>query len=189
MMKRTTGLVLSAAVLLWAAAGWTDDYSDAAGLFRNSGQSSGFFATCYGYAIFPGIGKGGFIVGGAHGNGRVLVHGKYVGDTSMTQLSVGFQAGGQAYSQIIFFEDKRAFDEFTKGNFEFGADAQAVAITAAASSSVGTTGANAGASGGMHDATTAGRYYKGFAVFTIVKGGAIFQAAIAGQKFTYTPRA
>jgi lipid-binding SYLF domain-containing protein len=103
-------------------------------------------------------------------------------------VSVGFQAGGQAYSQIVFFEDQRAFDEFTKGNFEFGADASAVAITAAAGAGVGTTGANAGASGGMKDATTAGKYYKGVAVFTIVKGGAMYQATVAGQKFSYTPK-
>jgi len=182
-----------ALTVLWLLAAATairaDDYSDAANLFRNAGQSRAFFQNCYGYAIFPGIGKGGFIVGGAHGNGRVFVHGKYVGDSSMTQLSVGFQAGGQAYSQIIFFEDKRAFDEFTRGDFEFGADVNAVVITAAAGGSVGTSGASAGASGGMKDAATAGKYYKGMAVFTIVKGGAMYQATVAGQKFSYTPKA
>jgi lipid-binding SYLF domain-containing protein len=86
----------------------------------------------YGYAVFPTIGKGGAVIGAAHGSGRVYVKGEYVGDTSMTQLSVGPQLGGQAYSQIIFFENKRAFEEFTSGNFEFGAQASAVAITAAA---------------------------------------------------------
>jgi len=129
------------------------------------------------------------VVGGARGSGRVYEHGKYVGDTSMTQVSIGFQAGGQAYSQIIFFEDKGAFDEFTKGNFEFGADVNAVAITAAAGGTVGTTGASAGASGGKKDAITAGKYYKGMAVFTIVKGGAMYQATVAGQKFSYKPKA
>ncbi len=115
--------------------------------------------------------------------------GKYVGDTTMTQLSVGFQAGGQAYSQIVFFEDERAFQEFTNGNFEFGADVGAVAITAAASAQAGTTGATVGASGGKKDATTAGKYHKGLAVFTIVKGGAMYEAAVAGQKFKYKPLA
>jgi lipid-binding SYLF domain-containing protein len=107
----------------------------------------------------------------------------------MTQVSVGFQAGGQAYSQIIFFQDKRAFDEFTAGNFEFGAGVSAVAITAAASGEVATTGAAAGASGGKKDATTAGKYHKGMAVFTIVKGGAMAAATVGGQKFSYKPRA
>jgi hypothetical protein len=107
----------------------------------------------------------------------------------MNQVSVGAQAGGQAYSQIVFFADKRAFDEFTHGDYEFGADVNAVAITAAAGGSVGTEGASAEASGGMKDATTAGGYYKGVAVFTIVKGGAMFQASVAGQKFSYSPKA
>jgi lipid-binding SYLF domain-containing protein len=107
----------------------------------------------------------------------------------LARLSAGFQLGAQAYSQIIFFEDRRAFEEFTKGNFEFGADVNAVAITAAAGGSVGTTGASAEASGGMKDARTAGKYYKGMAVFTIVKGGAMYQAVVAGQKFSYAPAA
>jgi lipid-binding SYLF domain-containing protein len=188
-MRATLRSLLFAGLLLSATAILADSYHDTVELFRNAGQSGQFFASCYGYAVFPTIGKGGFVVGGAHGDGRVFVHGNYVGDMSVTQLSVGFQAGGQAYSQIIFFEDKRAFEEFTNGTFEFGADANAVAITAAAQASAGTTGASAGASGGMKDAVTAGRYYHGFAVFTIVKGGAMYEATLAGQKFTYTARA
>jgi lipid-binding SYLF domain-containing protein len=184
-MKR---ILFGAVLLLWGAAGWASRYSDTETLFRNAGESSTFFQNSYGYAVFPTIGKGGLVVGGAHGSGHVYVHGKYVGDTSMTQVSVGLQAGGQAFSQIIFFEDKRAFDEFAKGNYEFGADASAVAITAAAGASAGTTGASADASGGKKDATTAGKYYKGVAVFTIVKGGAMYQATVAGQKFSYRPK-
>jgi lipid-binding SYLF domain-containing protein len=188
-MKRVVGSLLGTVLLLWSAAIWADEYTDTINLFKNAGHSAAFFHNCYGYAVFPTIGKGGLVVGAAHGNGHVYQHGRYVGDTSMTQLSVGAQAGGQAYSQIIFFEDKRAFDEFTKGNFEFGADVNAVAITAAAGANVGTTGAGAGASGGEKDARTAGRYYKGLAVFTIVKGGAMYQATVAGQKFSYSPKA
>jgi lipid-binding SYLF domain-containing protein len=185
-MKR---ILFGAVLLLWGAAGWASRYSDTETLFRNAGESSSFFQNSYGYAVFPTIGKGGLVIGGAHGSGHVYVHGKYVGDTSMNQVSVGFQAGGQAYSQIVFFEDKRAFDEFTKGDYEFGADVSAVAITAAAGGSVGTTGASADASGGMKDARTAGKYYKGVVVFTIVKGGAMYQATVAGQKFSYRPKA
>src|SRR5260370_26074778 len=144
-----------------------DDYSDTVTLFKNAGESASFFGDCYGYAVFPTIGQGGLVVGGAHGKGRVYEHGKYVGDTSMTQLSVGFQAGGQAYSMIIFFQDQRAFAEFTRETFEFGAEVSAVAITAAATEQLGTTGASAGASGGKHDATTSGTYYKRLPVFTL----------------------
>jgi lipid-binding SYLF domain-containing protein len=188
-MKRTLTNLLGAVLLIWGALSWAASYSDTITLFKNAGESASFFKNSYGYAVFPTIGKGGLVVGGAHGSGHVYAHGAYVGDTSMNQISVGFQAGGQAYSQIIFFEDKRAFDEFTKGNFEFGADVNAVAITAAAGTSVGTTGASADASGGMKDARTAGKYYKGLAVFTIVKGGAMYQATVAGQKFSYSPKA
>jgi lipid-binding SYLF domain-containing protein len=183
-----SGLV-AAALIFWAAASWADSYSDTVSLFKNAGRSASFFHNCYGYAVFPTVGKGGLVVGAAHGSGRVYAHGRYVGDTTVNQVSVGFQAGGQAYSQVVFFEDKAAFDAFTKGDFEFGADVNAVAITAAAGASAGTAGASAEASGGEKDARTAGKYYKGFAVFTIVKGGAMYQAAVAGQKFSYTPKA
>ncbi len=187
-MSRIHGLMFAALLWLGCTGAYANSYTDTLALFRNAGESAAFFKNCYGYAVFPTIGKGGFVVGAAHGNGRVYKHGKYVGDSSMTQLSVGLQAGGQAYSQIIFFEDARAFDEFTGGDFEFGADVDAVAITAAAGASLGTTGVDAGASGGKKDATTVGAYHKGLAVFTIVKGGAMYQAAVAGQKFKYTPR-
>ena len=189
MMKRNYTGLMAAVLMLWAAASWADSYSDTVALFKNAGQSASFFHDCYGYAVFPTVGKGGLVVGAAHGSGRVYAHGRYVGDTTVNQVSVGFQAGGQAYSQIVFFEDKAAFDAFTKGDFEFGADVSAVAITAAAGASAGTAGASAAASGGEKDARTAGKYYKGFAVFTIVKGGAMYQAAVAGQKFSYTPKA
>ena len=188
-MRRSLGLLAGAVLLLCAAVSRADDYTDAIQLFKNAGQSKAYFANSYGYAVFPGIGKGGFIVGGAHGNGRVYRKGVWVGDASMTQVSIGLQAGGQAYSMIIFFEDERAFKEFTSGSFEFGADAGAVAITAAANASAGTRGASAGASGGMKDAVTAGKYYKGMAVFTIVKGGAMYEASISGQKFSFKPKA
>jgi lipid-binding SYLF domain-containing protein len=168
-----------------------DEYSDTINVFKNAGESGTFFAKSYGYAVYPTIGKGGIGIGGAYGKGRVYTEGAYVGDTSVTQLSVGFQLGGQAYSQIIFFKDKRAFDEFTGGNFEFGAEASAVAITAGVSAEATTTGSSAGASGGKHDATTttAGSgYYKGMAVFTVAKGGLMYEASIGGQKFSYTPK-
>ena len=187
-MKRSFVLLSSVVLLLWAAVSWADAYSDTTALFRQSSQSSSFFNNSYAYAVFPTIGKGGLVVGAAHGDGHVYVRGKYVGDTSMTQLSIGAQLGGVGYSQIIFFENKAAFETFTKGNFEFDAGANAVLITAAAGANVGTTGASAHASADKGTAKTAGGYYKGMAVFTIVKGGAMYQATIAGQKFSYTPR-
>jgi lipid-binding SYLF domain-containing protein len=165
-----------------------DDYSDTIEIFRKAGESGEFFGKCYGYAVFPTIGKGGFVLGGAYGTGRVYAKGAHVGDTSMAQVTVGAQLGGQAYSQIIFFEDKRAFDEFTSGNFEFGAQATAVAITAGASAQAGSTGPSASASGTQQHAKTAARYFKGMAVFTVAKGGLMYEASIGGQKFSYTKK-
>jgi lipid-binding SYLF domain-containing protein len=180
---------LAAATLLSGTV-LADSYSDTIELFRKAGASGWYFDHSYGYAVFPSIGKGGLIVGGAHGTGRVYQNGQYVGDTSMTQVSVGLQAGGEAYSQIIYFEDKRAFEEFTSGNFEFDAGVSAVALKAAAAGTAGTTGTSSETSGQSGNATTRGSgFYKGLAVFTIIKGGAMAEAAVAGQKFSYTPHA
>jgi lipid-binding SYLF domain-containing protein len=180
-------------ILLLAAAPftgtWADEYADTLTVFKQAGESGTFFDKSYGYAVFPTIGKGGIGIGGAYGKGRVYEQGNYVGDTSMTQVSIGLQLGGQAYSQIIFFEDERAFKEFTGGNFEFGAEASAVAITAGASAQATTTGSSAGASAGKHDATTKGsKFNKGMAIFTVAKGGLMYEASVTGQKFSYTPK-
>ena len=188
MLKRLIGIFAFALFALPVSSAWADACSDTANLFRKAGQSAQFFKTAYGYAVFPTIGKGGVGIGGAYGKGCVYAKGKHVGDTSMTQLSIGFQLGGEGYSEIIFFQDERSFKEFSAGNFEFGADAQAVAITLAAQAKASSTGASAGASATKHDATTAGEYHKGMATFTIIKGGLMYEAAIAGQKFNYKPR-
>ena len=92
------------------------DYSGTIEVFRQSPAVQPFFENCYGYAVFPTIGKGGFVVGGAYGRGQVYKKdGKVTGISKLAKVSVGFQAGGQAFSEIIFFEDKRAYDEFTSG--------------------------------------------------------------------------
>jgi lipid-binding SYLF domain-containing protein len=167
---------------------WADEYADTIAVFRKAGESGSYFGRSYGYAVFPTIGKGGIGLGGAYGEGRVYERGRHVGDTSMAQVTLGFQLGGQAFSQIIFFEDQRAFRQFTDGNFEFGAQAQAVAITAGASAAATTTGASAGASTGQHDAKTSGKYYRGLATFTVAKGGLMYEASLGGQKFSYTKK-
>jgi len=187
MKSRISVLMLAAVLSLFAMTAGADEYDDAIAVFKKAGESAAFFAKSHGYAVFPTIGKGGLGVGAAHGSGHVFEKGKYVGDVSMTQVSVGLQAGGQAFSQIIFLEDKRAFDEFTGGNFEFDATVQAVAITASATASAGSTGAGAGAGTGKKDSNTVGQYHKGMAVFTVAKGGLMYQAAVGGQKFKYKP--
>lgn len=166
-----------------------DEYDDAIKAFRNAGESGTFFDSAYGYAVFPTIGKGGIGIGGAHGSGRVYAQGKAVGTSKMTQVTVGFQLGGQAYSQIIFFETPQALANFTSGNFEFGAQATAVAITAGVSAEASTGGgAAAGISGGQNDASTqSGGYRKGMAIFTLAKGGLMYEASLGGQKYSYQP--
>ena len=185
MKTRIPALVFITALLLAPLQAFADEYSDTIARFKNAGESASFFDNSYAYLVFPNIGKGGLGVGAAHGSGRAYEQGKYVGDVKMNQLSVGLQAGGQAFSQIVFFEDKHAFEDFTRGEFEFDATVQAVAITASATASAGSTGTTSGAAGGKNDAATAGKYRKGLAVFTVAKGGLMYQAAVAGQKFKY----
>ena len=175
-------------VLSMGTAAHAANYADTIAVFKNAGASGTFFDKSYAYAVFPTVGSGAFVVGGAYGKGRVYVHGVYTGNAAIGQVSVGFQAGGKAYSEIIFFEDKRALDEFESGNFEFGADASVVAVTAGANAGAATNGASAGVSAGQNDARTRGIYQKGMAVFTVAKGGLMYSASIAGQKFSYTPR-
>lgn len=187
-MKYLMRLALIPLLIVSIGAAHAGSYSDTLAVFKKAGSSATFFGKSYAYAVFPTVGSGALGVGGAYGKGRVYVHDVYAGNTTMGQVSVGFQAGGKAYSQIIFFEDKRALDEFESGNFEFGADASVVAITAGANAGAATNGASAGVSVGQNDATTRGIYQKGMAVFTVAKGGLMYSASVAGQKFSYSPR-
>jgi lipid-binding SYLF domain-containing protein len=127
-----------------------------------------FFDKAYGYAIFPTVGKGGIGIGGAYGKGEVYAQGRLIGYSSLTQVTIGFQLGGQAYSEIIFFKDQATLEDFTSGNFEFNAQASAVAVTAGASA----------------DAD----YSNGVAIFTITTGGLMYEASVGGQKFSFTPK-
>ncbi len=124
-----------------------------------------YFKKARGYAVFPNIAKGGFGLGGARGKGEVFEKGNVIGSTKVTQVSIGFQLGGQAFSQIIFFKDKKSLERFTEGNFEFGASASAALIS---------EGANASSD-----------YNDGVAVLTYSKGGLMYEASIGGQKFSY----
>lgn len=124
-----------------------------------------FFEGAAGYAVFPKVGKGGIGIGGAHGKGLVIVGDKAIADTSLSQVTIGFQLGGQVYAQFVFFEDETALGHFQRGNFEMGAQASAVAATAGASADA--------------------NYDSGVAVFTNVGGGLMYEATISGQKFKY----
>jgi lipid-binding SYLF domain-containing protein len=163
-----------------------EDYSDTIKIFKSSPTGQKFFASAYGYAVFPTIGKGGFGIGGAHGKGQVYRSGAVTGKTSMSQVSIGFQAGGQSYSQVVFFENKKAYDAFTAGEFEFNAGVSAIAINASVGANAGTTGtsANTGANKERNRQTDAS-YSSGMAVLTVAKGGLMYEASVAGQKYKY----
>ena len=133
--------------------------------FKNTSSLKPYFKKARGYAVFPNVGKGGIGIGGARGKGEVFEKGNVIGSTTLTQVSIGLQLGGQAFSQIIFFKDKKSLDRFTQGNFEFGASASAALIS---------EGANASAD-----------YSDGVAVLTFSKGGLMYEASIGGQKFSY----
>ncbi|MDH3651668.1 MAG: lipid-binding SYLF domain-containing protein, partial [Saprospiraceae bacterium] len=124
-----------------------------------------FFQEAYGYAVFPSIGKGAFGIGGATGKGEVFEGTKRIGTARMTQVSIGFQWGGQAYSEIIFFEDAGALRSFKYGDIKFSAQASVVAVDQGASADVA--------------------YEEGVAIFTLAKGGLMYEASVGGQKFKY----
>ena len=135
--------------------------------FRARPDLENFFKNSNAYAVFPDVVKGGIGVGGARGGGEVFQNCKAIGSTTMTQFSVGFQLGGQAFSQIIFFQNQRDTDRFTQGNFEFGASASAALIT--------------------EGAATEAAYSDGVGVLTLSKGGLMYEASIGGQKFSFSP--
>ncbi|MGD9309185.1 MAG: hypothetical protein PVG51_08615 [Desulfosarcina sp.] len=173
-------------VVLMAGPTLADKYADTIAVYKKSEAVQPFFKNAYGYVVFPTVGKGGLGIGGAYGKGQVYQGGKVAGEASLVKLSIGWQAGGQAFSQMIFLEDKRAYDEFTSGEFEFDASASAVAITAGAQAKAGTGGATAGASAGPATGKQAkASYHKGMAVFVHTKGGLMYEAAIGGQKFSF----
>ena len=188
-MKSFRFFILSAMMIIvlnFANLAQADNYSNTIKVFKKSKVVQPFFKNAYGYAVFPTIGKGGVGIGGAFGKGQVYRGGKVTGTTSLIKGTIGFQLGGQVFSEIIFFQDKRAYDEFTSGSFEFDATASAVAITAGAQAKAGTDGATAGASVGPAIGKQAKTIYmKGMALFVHAKGGLMYEAAIGGQKFTF----
>ena len=151
--------------------------------FKKLGAVPEMLAESYGYAVLPTIGKGGIGIGAAGGTGCVFAGGKQTGKVSMGQVTIGWQLGGQAYSQIILFRNAGVYRDFTRGQFEFGADATAVALTYGAAAGASTKGASASAG----DTKAVGMWKRGMAVFTLAKGGLMYEASIGGQKFNYTP--
>lgn len=180
-------VALALSILVSSPMHAAEDYGTPINVFKGSPVVNPFFETAYGFAIFPDIAKGAIGIGGAHGKGQTYRGGKLSGYTKMTQLTIGLALGGQTYSQVIFFQDRQAYENFTSGNFEFGAQASAIAIKAGASAQSSSTGESASATSGGTAGAQKASYYKGMAVFTHAKGGLMFEAAIGGQKFSFKP--
>jgi len=190
-MKKATWIIVMVLVGFFsnpAAAAEVKDYSRTISVFEASPAVKKFFENSYGFAVFPTIGKGGWVIGGSFGRGQVYRGGQVTGKVTVVEGSIGFQLGGKAFSEIIFFQDKRAYEEFISGSFEFGATAQAIIITASVEAKAGTTGATAGVTAGPRTGVQAEiDYVNGMAVFVHSKGGLMYEASIGGQKFNFEP--
>jgi lipid-binding SYLF domain-containing protein len=176
-----TGLAFS------AQAQRVKDVTETVELFRSIPQVAPYFESAYGYAVWPRIARGGFFVGGSRGRGQIYVGGQMVGTSTLVEASIGFQAGGQTYRQIIFFQDAEAYQSFAKDGFEFDAEAQAVAVTASAEAGAGTTGSRASAGAGSPNTAAGGGYSGGMQIFTMAEGGLMYKATVAGQRYNYEP--
>jgi lipid-binding SYLF domain-containing protein len=172
-MKTALGLFVVGAMACVSAAQAADTSLQAecqqarSDLLKTDPTMQKFFSESSGYALFPNVGKGGFIVGGAHGKGLVFQQTNVVGQATMSQGSVGAQIGGQTFAEIIFFQTPKALDDFKSGKFEMSAEVSAVAA--------------------KEGASAAANYKNGVAVFTLPKKGLMAQASIGGQKFKFEP--
>jgi len=181
-LNHIAGVFVILAVMGFATVALADDFSETIGVYKKSPVAQSFFNSAYGYAVFPTVGKGGIGIGGAYGKGQVYRGGAVTGKVSLTKVTIGFQLGGQAFSEIIFLEDERAYKDFTGGEFEFDAAVSAIAITAGAQAKAGTEGTSASAGTKQSKAN----FKNGMAVLTYAKGGLMYEAAVGGQKFNFT---
>lgn len=145
-----------------------DSKSAKKSFLKRDPEMAKFFDTSNGYVIFPNVGKGGLGVGGASGNGAVYENGHFIGLARLTQVSFGFQAGGQAYREVIFFETEKEMQRFKANKIEFAAQVAAVAAAAGVSADA--------------------KYVEGVAVFTMAKKGLMYEASVGGQKFKFSPK-
>lgn len=173
-IKQTRLFLLSAGLLI-ASAGFcqsskdsriiADSKSAKQEFIKADGLIKNVFNSAYGYVIFPNVGKGGLGIGAASGNGAVYRQGKLIGMAKLTQVTVGFQAGGQAYREVIFFENEESLNKFKENNLQLSAQASAVAVTVGASADA--------------------KYRDGVMIFTKAKGGLMYEASVGGQKFKF----
>ncbi len=173
-MRKTIVVGIAISMFGWSSAGWAWDPDEVEKLTPKVAEAvatmkekdpgiESFFEKAVGYVVIPTVGKAGFGIGGARGKGLLIVGEETVAVVTLTQVTFGFQAGGQAYSEFIFFEDDLALANFRRGNYELEAQASAVAIKAGASADA--------------------NFNAGVAIFTQAKGGLMYEASVGGQKF------
>lgn len=161
---------VAASLLLLPTATARDETDAAAVIARFKEKDPGMaeiFAKAEGYAVFPTVGKGAIGIGGARGKGYVYRRGSLIGRSTLTQVSFGFQLGGQAYSEVVFFQNRESLENFKLGHLKLDAQASAVAITARASADLA--------------------YRNGVAIVTMAKGGLMYEASVGGQVFSFRP--
>jgi len=183
-MRRAAALLFLGSAAVWLLAGVAapaaadakkdkrdqEDVQEVIDKFKEKDPELGeLFARAVGWAVIPTVGKGGLGIGAARGKGLVYERGHWIGRTTLTQVSIGLQFGGQAYSEVVFFETQRSLDNFKKGNLKLDAQASAVALNARAAKDVA--------------------YRNGVAIVTMAKGGLMYEASVGGQKFSFKPRA
>jgi lipid-binding SYLF domain-containing protein len=167
-VTRPSAALALAFMLLAAPAAARDESDVAVVIAKFKAKDPGLadvFASAAGYAVFPTVGKGGIGIGGARGKGWVYEHGALIGRSTLTQISIGLQLGGQAYSEVVFFKDQAALDNFKLGHLKLDAQASAVALTARAAADLA--------------------YRNGIAIVTMAKGGLMYEASVGGQKFSF----
>lgn len=191
-LKMKTSHIVLALSLLFLAAGVQNtnaavkDFSDTISVFKESSQVQPFFKDSYAYAVFPTVGKGAAVIGGTYGKGQMYRNGEVTGEVKLFKLSIGPQIGGNAYSQIIFFKDKQAYDKFTQGRFTFDANASVIAVKANAQAAAGGIATYAAANTGGTGVYNA-EYEDGIAVAVRGKGGFLAEVSVGGQNYSFKP--
>ena len=180
--------LIAVALPITASAQRVNDLSETIDVFSAIPVVRPFLENSHGYAVWARIARGGLGIGAATGRGQVYVNGQITGFSRLVDVSIGFQAGGQVYRQIVFFEDQAAYEEFADGSFNFDAQASAIAVTASAQASSSTRGSQASV-GAATSTELAGAeaYHNGMRVFTMAVGGLMYQATIAGQRYNFRP--
>jgi lipid-binding SYLF domain-containing protein len=189
MKKSYLFLIVGSLVMLVSSADTfaAKDFSSTIDVFKESPKANQLFEDAYGYAVFPTVGEGAAIIGATYGKGQLYQGDKLAGDVTLTGLSIGPQIGGDAFSEIIFFKDKDAYDKFASGKYNFNAKASVNAVAASAQVEAGELGTYASANTTSDTGAYTASYDDGVAVLVRGKNGLMAKASVGGQHFSVKP--